>query len=126
MYDKMNDDDQSQMFKVDHTEEHEVTEDREKHFFDKDKVIIQPGQKRKVIYGTLDEEERTVYQILQPYLWKMAESTGGIASKVGQGIYNALCTGAGWAYDKFINSVIPYTKEQIPKMLFVVTKKENK
>lgn len=36
----MNDDDQSQMFKVDHTEEHEVTEDREKHFFDKDKVII--------------------------------------------------------------------------------------
>ena len=74
----------------------------------------------------MDEEEKTIYEILQPYLYKMAESTGGIATKIGQGVFNALWTGAGWAYDKFINTVIPYTAEQIPKMLFVVTKQENK
>ena len=73
----------------------------------------------------MDEEERSIYEILSPYLWKMAESTGGIAQKVGQGVYNALWSGAGWAYDKFVNSFLPYSAEQIPKLLFVVTQKIN-
>lgn len=68
----MDSDDQSQMFKVEHSEEYEVPKNREDNFFNKEKVIIQPGEKRKVIYGAMDEEEKTVYEILQPYLWKMA------------------------------------------------------
>lgn len=43
------------MFKVDHSEEMPVMEKREENFFHKDKVIIEPGEKRKVIYGAMDE-----------------------------------------------------------------------
>ena len=39
----MDSEEQSQMFKVDHSEEYEVPKNREENFFDKDKVIIQPG-----------------------------------------------------------------------------------
>jgi hypothetical protein len=55
----------------------------------------------------------------------MAKSTGTIANQVGQGLYAALSTGVSWAYDKFVNTFIPYTKEQIPKLIFVVTKRIN-
>lgn len=89
-------------------------------FFHKDKVILNEGQKRIVVYGTLEQQPRTVYEIVQPYFWKAAQLTGKAASVAGKGIYTALTTGANWIYDKVINTVIPYTSTEVPKLFFVI------
>ena len=57
---------------------------------------------------------------MQPYLATIASTTGAVATSTGKNLYEALCIGAGWLYDKLINTVIPYTAEQLPKLIFVV------
>lgn len=88
---------------------HESSGKRMDNFFDKDKKILNDGQKRMVVYGAMDKEPRTIYQIVQPYVMKAAAVTGEAAIYAGKGIYTALATGANWVYDKFVNTVIPYT-----------------
>jgi cellobiose phosphorylase len=63
-----------------------------------------------VVYGTMEQQSRSIYEILQPYFWKAAVLTGDAATYAGKGIYNALSTGATWIYDKVVHTVIPYTK----------------
>ena len=60
------------------------------------------------MYGTLEKENRTLYQILQPYVWTMLDNTGSFANYAGKGIYEALKNGASWIYSKLTNDVIPY------------------
>lgn len=57
---------------------------------------------------------------MQPYLATVAAKTGSIATVAGKGIYNYLTLGAGWLYDKFMNTVVPYTTEQLPKIVFII------
>ena len=111
------------MFKVDHSEEFDVQENKkriEDNMFNRDKVILEDGQKRKVIYGGLEEQKKTYYEILQPYVWKMVEGTGTVANQAGKGLYEAIKIGAAWVYDKLTNNVIPYAVENVPKLIFVV------
>lgn len=68
----------------------------------------------------MEKESQSIFKILQPYLAAMAGTTGTIASSAGKGIYEALSTGAGWIYDKLVNTFIPYTAEQLPKLIFVI------
>lgn len=64
-----------------------------------------------VVYGAMEKEPRTIYQIMQPYVMKAAALTGEAAIYAGKGIYTALANGATWVYDKFVNNVIPYTTQ---------------
>ena len=109
----MDDSDNSNMFKVDHSDEY-VPEPMDKRIdclFNKDKQILHDGQKRIVVYGAMEKEQRTIYQIVQPYFMKAAAVTGEAAIYAGKGIYTALATGANWVYDKFVNNVVPYTTQ---------------
>lgn len=115
------DSDDSRIFQVDHSNETDLGK-RLDNMFDREKEILIDGQKRKVVYGTLEQQPRTVYEIVQPYLWKMASVTTEAATQAGLGIYNALSMGANWVYDKFINQVVPYTRQEIPKLFLVLTK----
>ena len=44
--------------------------------FDKDKKIHVAGQKKMVVYGNFQEQPRTIYEIVQPYIAKAASLTG--------------------------------------------------
>lgn len=91
------DDDNTAMFKVDHSEEYQVKDKQEeqlKNLFNKDTVIIPEGQKRKVIYGSMEKEERSLYQIMAPYLSILANKTGDVAATAGKGIYGAITSSA--------------------------------
>ena len=67
----MDSDDDSKMFKVDHSDSYTVPatsairkeEESKKldNFFNKDTEILKQEQKRKVVYGAMEQEERTVY-----------------------------------------------------------------
>lgn len=57
---------------------------------------------------------------MKPYLWVMAQATGQAATTAGKGIYAAFSTGAQWMYNKFVNNVIPYTVEELPKLFFII------
>ena len=56
----------------------------------------------------------------------IAQTTGTVATSAGKGLYEALTIGAGWLYDKLVNNVIPYSAEQLPKLMFVIRGKPNK
>lgn len=56
----------------------------------------------------------------------MATVTGEVATVAGKGIYSALTTGAIWVYDKVMNTVIPYTKEELPKLFFIIKNGQKK
>ena len=56
----------------------------------------------------------------------MATATGTMASNAGEGVFNVMKNGLWWCYDQMVNTVIPFTSQQLPKILFVVTKKREK
>lgn len=88
--------------------------------FEKGKEILHHGQKRVVVYGAMEQQSRTVYEIVQPYLFKAAAVTGEAAIYAGKNIYSALSTGANWVYDKFVNKALPYATQELPKLLFII------
>lgn len=95
------------------------------HFFNKDTEIIKEGQRHKVVFGQMEQEKKSLHQIVTPYLHRFAATTAEVAAKAGSTTYEALKNGFLWVYDKFVNNVIPYAVENLPKIIFV-TKKEEK
>lgn len=59
----------------------------------------------------MEQEERSVYEIVSPYVASMAKTTGNIALEAGSIAYGYLKQGFWWFYDQITNKVIPYTRE---------------
>lgn len=51
----------------------------------------------------------------------MAVATGEAMTLSGNVALKYLKDGIWWAYDKITNKVIPYTSEQLPKLMFIIT-----
>lgn len=94
------------------------------HLFDKNTQIIKEGIRARVIFGQMEQEKRSLHEIVAPYLLKFAAVTGELASQAGSYTFEALKTGALWIYNKFVDKVIPYAIENLPKIVFVVKKRE--
>ena len=73
----------------------------------------------------MEEEKKSLHEIVAPYLHQFAATTAEIAAKAGTTTYEALKIGFLWVYNRFVNNVIPYAVENLPKIIFV-TKKEEK
>lgn len=58
----------------------------------------------------MEEKNKSLYEVIEPYFWKMATATGGAASQAGIGLYNAISNGFVWIYRKLMDEVVPYTK----------------
>ena len=58
----------------------------------------------------MEQRQRSLYQIVTPYMAIIANTTGNIASSAGSVAYEYLKQGFWWVYDKFTNQVIPYAK----------------
>jgi hypothetical protein len=95
------------------------------HFFNKDTEIIKEGQRHNVIRGLMEEEKKTLHEIVSPYLHQFAATTAEIAARAGSTTYETLKMGFIWVYNKFVNNVIPYAVETLPKLIFVTKKEEN-
>lgn len=117
----MEEDDNSQMFKVGDSQEMKVSP---MPFFNKDTKIIEDGQRHKVVFGQMEVEKKPLHEILAPYLYKFGTTTADYAAKAGSYTYEALKTGFLWVYNKFVNTVIPYAVENLPKIVFVIKKQE--
>lgn len=94
------------------------------HFFNQNTKIIQEGQRHKVVFGEMELERKPLHEIVAPYLYKFAATTAELASQAGSYTYQALKTGFLWAYNRFVDDVIPYAIENLPKIVFVTKKKE--
>lgn len=110
------------MFQVDPSSEVRV---RDMHFFDKNTQIIKEGQRHKVVFGQMEEEKKSLHEIVTPYLHQFATTTAEVAARAGTTTYEAIKNGFLWVYSKLVNNVIPYAVENLPKIIFI-TKKEEK
>lgn len=88
------------------------THDPAAHFFDSKTAILDPRLRCKVVFGEMNQESRSLSQVLWPYL----QATGGVLA----GLYGYAKAGAEWLYGAVTNTVYPYAAEQLPKLLFVV------
>ena len=93
------------MFRVDRSEE---VENRQMPLFNKDTQIIAEGQRHRVVFGQMELEKKPLYEIVSPYLYKFAVSTAELATQAGKTTYEAVKTGFIWAYNKFLDKVVPY------------------
>ena len=106
------------MFKVDKSEEVEVKQ--QPHFFNEKTEIIKEGQRHRVVFGQMELEKRPLHEIVAPYLYKFAATTAELATQAGSTTFQAVKTGLIWVYNKFVNNVVPYAVENLPKVLFVM------
>lgn len=58
----------------------------------------------------MEEKERSLYQVLSPYMAIVAETTGNLAVEAGSMAYKYLKEGFWWFYDQITNKLIPYTQ----------------
>lgn len=71
----------------------------------------------------MEEEKKSIQEIVSPYLYKFAVSGAELAKQAGTMTYEALKTGFLWVYNKFVDDVIPYAVENLPKIVFIPKKK---
>jgi hypothetical protein len=57
------------------------------HFFNKDTKIIKEGQRHKVVFGQMEEDKKSLHEIISPYLYQFAANTVEIAAKAGNTTY---------------------------------------
>ena len=67
----------------------------------------------------MELEKKPLHEIVVPYLYKFAEVGQGALYTAGKATYQTLKTGFLWVYSKFVNNVVPYAVENLPKILFV-------
>ena len=53
-------------------------------------------------------------------MYKFAAPATELATQAGSTTFQAVKTGLIWVYNKFVNNVVPYAVENLPKVLFVM------
>lgn len=53
----------------------------------------------------------------------IAKTTGNFAYEAGSKAYEYIKQGFWWFYDQMTNNVIPYTKQELPKLIFIISNK---
>ena len=56
----------------------------------------------------------------------MATKTGELAAQAGSATFQVLKNGFWWVYNQIVTTVIPTVQENLPKIMFVINKKEEK
>jgi hypothetical protein len=84
MDDNMTDTD-SNVFRIENEphESPEATQQRLDNMFSRDKAILQDNKPKMVIFGAMEQQPRTLYEILQPYVLKAVAKTSQAASFAG-------------------------------------------
>ena len=72
----------------------------------------------------MEEQEKTIKEIITPYLTFLANRTLRIASNATEKTFSALKTGFQWMYHEFIDYVVPLAAQKLPKILFITREKD--
>lgn len=89
-------------------------------------TILPHNQPHEVQFGQMELHKKSFYEIVSPYILKMAQETGSFAMMAGSTAFDKIKNGLLWVYDKIKNTIIPYVSENAPKVIFLISNKDKK